>query len=51
MLYGLKTLYTLSDLRTADTSHVVEYLGIAGLKLKTPFKDLPFPQMMSHSQF
>ena len=27
-------------LRTTDTSHVVEYLGRAGLKLKTPFKNL-----------
>ena len=30
----------LLDLRTTDTSHVVEYLGRAGLKLKTPFKNL-----------
>ena len=27
-------------LRTTDTSHVVEYFGRAGLKLKTPFKNL-----------
>ena len=27
-------------LRATDTSHVVEYLGRAGLKLKTPFKNL-----------
>ena len=27
-------------LRTTDTCHVVEYLGRAGLKLKTTFKNL-----------
>ena len=27
-------------LKTTSTSHVVEYLGRAGLKLKTPFKNL-----------
>lgn len=39
-------------LRTADTFHIVEYLGIAGLKSKTPFKIYirAISNVVSHSQ-
>ena len=41
-LHLLKACRLCIYIRTTDTSHVVEYLGRAGLKLKISFKTYPY---------